>query len=172
MLILKNVRLSFPSLWKTEKFGNEDTNKFAATFILDKKEHAKDIEKIKQLIAEGIRDELKVDSLPGNRTCLKDGDESGRSEYQDAYILKATTKRRPTIIDRDKSPLMEEDGRPYSGCYCHAIIDFWFQNNQFGKRANANLLGIQFYKDGEAFGSGPIDVTDEFDFLDADYDDF
>ena len=165
-IMLKNVRLSFPSLFQTEKFGQEDTGKYAATFILDKNDHAKTIERLKEKVQEGFK-ELKVKSLPAERICLKDGDESGREEYEGAYIIKATTKKRPTVIDRDRTPLADEDGKPYSGCYVNAIINFWHQDNQYGKRVNANLLGVQFVKDGEAFGSGPIDVSDEFEALET-----
>ena len=165
-IMLKNVRLSFPSLFQTEKFGQEDTGKYAATFILDKKDHAKTIERLKEKVQEGFK-ELKVKSLPAARICLKDGDESGREEYEGAYIIKATTKKRPTVIDRDRTPLADEDGKPYSGCYVNAIINFWFQDNQYGKRVNGNLLGVQFANDGEPFGSGPIDVSDDFEMLET-----
>lgn len=163
-IMLKNVRLSFPSLFQTEKFGGEDTGKYAATFILDKEVHKKEIAAIQARIDEGMK-ELKVKSLPDAKVCLKDGDQTGRVEYEGAYIIKATTKKRPTVIDKDKTPLAEEDGKPYSGCYVNAVIDTWCQDNQYGKRINANLLGVQFAKDGEAFGSGYVDVTGEFDTI-------
>ena len=35
-VMLKNVRLSFPSLFATEVYGGEDTGKFAATFLIPK----------------------------------------------------------------------------------------------------------------------------------------
>ncbi|MFA6718366.1 MAG: ssDNA-binding protein [Prevotella sp.] len=166
---LNNVRLSFPSLWSTEKFNQEDTGKYACTFILDKIDHAEKIEEIKSKIAEGIKTEFKGKDVPADKICLKDGDESGRDEYANSYIIKGSTKKRPTIIDRDKTPLLEEDGKPYSGCYVNAIIDLWYQNNNYGKRVNCNLLGVQFYKDGESFGAGPVDVTDDFDSFDDDF---
>lgn len=164
-IMLPNVRLSFPSLWQHESFGGESTGKYAATFILDKTAHAKQIAQIQEGIAEALK-EMKVKALPPDKICLKDGDTTGREEYEGAYIIKASTKKRPTIIDRDKSPLLEEDGKPYSGCYVNAIINLWRQDNSYGKRINAGLLGVQFAKDGEAFGTGPVDVTDEFDSLD------
>lgn len=164
-IMLHNVRLSFPSLWQHEVFGGETTGKYAATFILDKTAHAKQIAQIQEAIAEVLK-ELKVKALPPEKIALKDGDTTGREEYEGAWVIKATTKKRPTVIDRDKTPLVEEDGKPYSGCYVNAIIDLWKQDNSYGRRINANLLGVQFAKDGEAFGSGPIDVTEEFETLD------
>lgn len=158
---IKNVRLSFPSLFRTEKFGEEDTGKYAATFILDKSEHADLIEKIKAAIAKLMKEELKS-KIPADKICLKDGDESARPEYEGAYTIKASTKKRPLVIDRDRSPIAEEDEKIYSGCYVNAIVTLWAQNNQYGKRINAQLDGVQFYRDGEPFGEGGISV-DEFD---------
>lgn len=163
---LNNVRLSFPALFQHETFNGESTGKFGATFILDKKLHADVISEIKRVINKGMADELKVKSLPPDKLCLRDGDVTGRSEYVGAYIFRATTKKRPTVVDRDKTPLVEEDDKPYSGCYVNAIVDLWYQNNAFGKRVNGNLLGVQFYKDGDAFGTGPIDVANKFDDYD------
>jgi hypothetical protein len=83
--------------------------------------------------------------------------------------FKAGTTRRPTIIDRDKTPLVEEDGKPYAGCYVNAVVDLWYSDHpKGGKQVLGNLLGVQFAKDGEPFGSGAVDVDDEFDDLDDD----
>ena len=79
--------------------------------------------------------------------------------------FKSSANKRPIVIDRDKSPLIEEDNKIYAGCYVNAIVDVCVQNNNYGKIVNGNLYGIQFVKDGEAFGSGPTDVGDNFDDL-------
>jgi hypothetical protein len=73
------------------------------------------------------------------------------------------------IIDRDKSPLAEEDNRIYAGCYVNAIFSLWAQNNQYGKRINAQLDGVQFAKDGEPFADGGVSVS-EFDAFGDDMD--
>jgi len=164
-IILKNVRLSFPSLFQPEVYGGESTGKYAATLILNKDPHAKDITVIKKAMSD-IMQEVFKGKIPTDKLALKDGDESGRPEYAGAYTVKASTKKRPTIIDRNKSPLIEDDGKPYSGCYVNAIISLWPQNNAYGKRINANLFGVQFYRDGDAFGSGPVDVSGEFEEYD------
>ena len=46
-VLLKNVRLSFPSLFKTEVYGGEDTGKFAATFLIPKSD-TKTVQSIEQ----------------------------------------------------------------------------------------------------------------------------
>ena len=160
----QNVRLSFPSLFRTAKFGEQDTGKYEATFIFDKVEHADVLADIQAKIDGLMKSELKG-KIAADKICLKDGDLEGRPEYEGKMTLKASTKKRPLVIDRDKSPISEEDNRVYAGCYVNAIVSLWPQNNQYGKRINAQLDGIQFAADGEPFGSGGIDA-DEFDEFD------
>ena len=146
----KNVRLSFPSLFKTAYFGDDDTGKYEATFVFDKVEHAEIIKSIQSQITKLMKEELKT-KLGDDKICLKDGDEIGRPEFEGKMTLKASTKKRPIVIDRDKTPLAEADNKPYAGCYVNMIGSLWPQNNKFGKRVNAQLDGVQFYADGEPF---------------------
>lgn len=168
---LQNVRLSFPSLFRKATFEGTET-KYEATFMLDKEEHADVIKKIKKAIDEGIKENLKGAKVPADKICLKDGDESGRDEYEGHFTLKAANNKRPKVIDRDKSPLAEDDGKPYSGCYVNAVVDFWYQSNAYGKRVNANLLGVQFFKDGEPFESGSVADDDDFEEFEVGDEDF
>ena len=163
------ARLSFPSLFRTATFAEQDTGKYEATFMLDKVEHKDLIEKIKGEINRMMKEDLKT-KLPEDKICLKDGDGTSRDEYQGHYTIKASTKKRPLVIDRNKSPVTEEDNVIYSGVYVNAIISLWAQSNQFGKRINAQLDGVQFARDGEPFGEGGI-AADAFDAFGSDDDD-
>ena len=158
---LSSVRLSFPSLFKRAVFDGQE-GKYQATFILDKKNVATKLvidNVIKQLLTEN-----KIKVQP-HMMAIKDGVETS-PEFNDYWLIKASSNRRPTVIGKDKAPLTEEDNTIYAGCYVNAIITLWVQDNKFGKRINANLMGVQFVKDGEAFGLGNVDVTDECDDLD------
>lgn len=164
---LENVRLSFPSLFKKATFNGEET-KYEATFLIPKS----DI-KTKELIDEKINSVIKEAKIkvPNDKLCIKDGDDIFENNdnyegYKDHWSFKASTNKRPTVLNSDKSLLTEEDNKIYGGCYVNAIVDIWPQNNSYGKRINSNLYGVQFVKDGETFGSGDIDVTEEFDDLD------
>jgi hypothetical protein len=166
---IKNARLSFPSLFQEAVFGGEPTGKYEATFILDKVEHADVIKQLEAQIKE-LQKDLKT-KLGADKICLKDGDEQDRPEFEGKMTIKASTKRRPLVIDRDKSPLTEEDNRVYAGCYVNGIISLWAQNNSYGKRVNAQLDGVQFNQDGEPFGDGAIAV-DAFDAFGDEDDEF
>lgn len=158
---LKNVRLSFPSLFQMGSFGGESTGKYEATFVLDKKEHADVIKQI-QTATDALMKEAFKGKIASDKLCLKDGDELGRDEFVGKMTIKASTKKRPLVIDRDKSPITEDDNIVYAGCYVNSIVTLWAQNNSYGRRINAQLDGVQFYRDGEPFGDSGISV-DAFD---------
>lgn len=169
--VLKNVRLSFPSLFRKAVFNGDET-KYEATFLLDKDAHAAIIEAIEKDTNQRIKSELKGAKVPADRRCLKDGDESSYDGYDGCMSLKASNNKRPLVIDRDKSPLTEDDERMYAGCYVNAQVELWVQNNNYGKRINANLLGVQFFKDGEPFADGAkTSSVDDFDAFDDEDDD-
>lgn len=158
---MQNVRLSFPSLFQMGAFGGESTGKYEATFVLDKKEHAAVIAQIEAESARMQKEDLKA-KISSDKICLKDGNDLGRPEFEGKMTIKASTKKRPLVIDRDKTPITEEDNKVYAGCYVNAIVSLWSQNNQYGKRINAQIDGVQFARDGEPFGDGGTSV-DEFD---------
>lgn len=170
---LENVRLSFPHLFKPKSFGGDDDSKaqsepkFRCAFILDKKKNAKTIESIKKAVAYALKDKY-GDKIPkGFKGCLRDGSEK---EDMDGYgpdvmFVSAGTTKRPVVVDRDRTPLTEDDGKPYAGCYVNASIRVWVQDNKFGKRVNAQLRAVQFAKDGESFGEAPVNADEEFSDL-------
>jgi hypothetical protein len=168
--MIPNVRLSFPSLFHKAVFDGKET-KFEATFLIDKNEQADKIKEIKAAIDAAIKEGLKGAKLPADKLCMKDGDGIEYAGYAGCMSLKASSQKRPIVLNRDKTPLTEEDNKLYAGCYVNAIIELWAQNNQFGKRINANLLGVQFFKDGEPFADGVTASASDFEaFKDEDFD--
>jgi hypothetical protein len=167
---LKSVRLSFPSLFKKAVFDGVET-KFEATFLINKKTQSAMVDQINDTIDKFLVEKFGEGKIPKGikRTCFVDGDDKDYDGYAGHMAFKAGTTRRPTIIDRDNTPLAEDDGKPYAGCFVNAVCDLWYSDHpKGGKQVLGNLLGVQFAKDGEAFGSGSIDVDDEFDDLDDD----
>lgn len=104
-----------------------------------------------------------------DRLALHDGDDKQKyAGFPGNLYLSPSADTRPTVVDRDRSPLTDKDGKIYSGCYVNAKVELWVQDNKWGQRVNATLLGIQFVKDGDAFGAGaPPANPDDFPDLDA-----
>ena len=92
------------------------------------------------------------------------------SGYADMYTFNASGTTRPAARDRDgKTPLVESDGKVYSGVIANLIVDIWPQDNQWGKRVNAAPVGFQFIKHGTPLGGTAVAEDADFEELeDAD----
>ena len=105
-----------------------------------------------------------------DKLALHDGDT--KAQYDGVggnFFISAAAQEsaRPTVIDQFKAPLTERDGKIYAGCYVNVSIDLWTQDNKYGKRINAQLRGIQFFRDGDAFAAGRPADADEFEAVTA-----
>ena len=107
---------------------------------------------------------------PGLQLCIEDGNTKTYDGYKDRIVLRSANKNPPVVIDQGKNELRigangQEPKIPYAGGYVVGIITLWAQDNNFGKRVNANLLAVQWVKDGTPFGPGSVDVETEFEVV-------
>lgn len=163
-ILVKNVRGSYLHLFEPWGMEGDKKKSYSGKFLLDKKTHAAEIKQLGQHIVKLCQDAFKA-KLATDKVFMRDGDDSGKPEQEGSWVISASdSKTRPSVINRDKSPLREEDDVVYSGCYVNVLIRPWVQNSQqWGKRLNANLLAVQFCKDGERFaGTERPDVDDVF----------
>ena len=167
---LADVRLSFPAVFEPVAFDEAATPKYSATFRLGKTEHAKEIKELQKAVATLLA-ENKVKSLGPDKIALKDGSDTGREEDEDFYIIKASSNKRPLVLNKDRTPLTERDGVLYAGCRVNAILSLWFQDHpKYGRRVNASLSGLMFNRDDEPFGSLGASVDDFAEFASEDED--
>lgn len=166
---LKNVRLAFPDIWTPVAFEEGQEKKYGATFLIQKNDaQIKAIQKaINEVAVAQWKEKAKtvLGSLTGNanKICFVDGETKAYDGFSECMALSAKNKRRPLIVDRNKEPLIEDDGKPYSGCYVNASLEIWAQENKWGKGIRATLRGIQFLRDGDQFGGGSVANQDEFE---------
>lgn len=171
ILKLNDVRLSFPVLFEAKSFEEGGKKEFSGSFLIPKTNTAL-LGEIKAAMlkvatgkwgakAEGILTTLFRD----DRLCLHDGDRKDYDGYEGHFFLRASNQVRPLLIDRSRNPVTEADGKIYAGCYVNVTVSLWAQDNKFGKRINANLRGVQFFRDGEAFSGGVSAQPDEFEAL-------
>lgn len=164
---LMRVRMIFPDIFRKGSFNGQET-KYSATFLIPK-EDQKTYKQIMDAI-DVTKNEYKDPKIkvPNSRLFIMDGDEmeSEYTTFENHWVVRASNTNRPTALDRDKSPLQEEDDKVYSGVYVNAIIAPWIQDNNYGKRINASLLGIQFVEHGEPLGGSTVASDDDFDDLD------
>lgn len=166
---LNNVRLAFPVIWEAKAVQDGDKPSFSAAFLMPPEHPAV------ALIEKGIEVLAKeewADKAPtilkqmkaNGRICLQDGDlKSQYAGYEGHLFINARSATRPLVVDQQKRILAASDGIPYAGCYVNASIELWAQANKYGQRINASLGGIQFLRDGDAFGGGRSASIDDFD---------
>lgn len=183
---LKTARLSFPDLFEAKQFEGQGAFSYRAAFLqpedqpvylqqADKSWKATTMAKVIEAVAaEAWKAKAGAISktLEGNsqKICWYDGALKDYDGYEGNYVLSASRgqdKGRPLVLDTDKSPLTEKDGKPYAGCYVNATVEVWAQDNKYGKGIRATLRGVQFVKDGDAFSAGTPVSDDEFEEIDA-----
>lgn len=114
-----------------------------------------------------------------DRVCFREG-ETFTSEdtgevyegYEGMYALVTNNQTPPTIVNRDRTPLKKDDGVIYSGCYCVVVVRFYAVTGQEkgGNGIFCTLEGVQFLRNGEAFGAAALNAEEAFDDL-SDLDD-
>ena len=177
VLQLKDVRLSFPAVFKPQAYGDGNPA-YGAKLIVDPK--SANVEAIRKLIeaeakakwgdkAKDILEKIRGDK----RTAWVEG--PYRNSDGDVYdgfggnffLSTRNEKLRPTALDRSKQPVTEADNVIYGGCYVNASVDIYaFDSPKWGRRINATLRGVQFNRDGDAFGGSSAASADEFEALD------
>ncbi len=101
----------------------------------------------------------------GNKRVNKAGDVY--DGYEDRTYVAAKSPTRPLVVNTDRSPITEEDGVIYSGCYVNAIIELYANTQPTKKGVFAALKGVQFLRDGDAFGGSAPARADEFDAVEG-----
>jgi len=166
---LSNVRLAFPVLFEAKTVNGEGKPAFSASFLLDPSDTQAKVlnQAIEQVAKEkwGAKADVILKQMRAqDKTALHDGDlKANYDGFPGNLYVSARSATRPLVIDADKTPLAEADGKPYAGCYVNASIELWAQDNNYGKRINASLRGVQFFRDGDAFAGGGVASDDEFD---------
>lgn len=174
IIILKNVRLSFPDLHKPGKPLNDgDTPKYGAQFIFDADSAAaKDAKDALTAAAKECFGEnwaAIVGAMEKSKKCLRKGDDNltkdgaVRDGYAGKLYLVARNKAKPLLIGgrRDASGnfpvLTEESGKPYGGCFVNVKVDVKAMKakDRIPNQIYASLLTVQFVSDGDAFGAAP-----------------
>lgn len=171
---IDNVRASYPHLAQAWAKNEKDRKKFSITALAPKETH----EEAKKLLVEEINKLLtssKIGKLASEHKFVRDGNDSGKDENEDHWIIKASENegRRPAVRDQ-KARLVEIDDIEeliFPGCWVNVMLRPWAQNNEHGKKINANLIAVQYVKKGERFGEAPIDDEDAWDELEGDDDD-
>ncbi len=160
-ILVKDVILSYPHLFAPYGKGTE-TKKYSAKFLLPKATHKADIVQLNGILAAAALARWKA-KLPMGNLCLKDGTLVAKNDGDENYfILAASEQTRPGVVNSDKTPIpaSESDDKMYPGAVVNVLIRLWEQDNEWGKKINANLLAVQYVRKGERLAAARTVDTD------------
>lgn len=165
MIKIENVRFSFPHLDKPYAGKNADEKskpKYGIVSMLSKVTHKEAKAAIDERISEILK-EAKLTKMPSKDKFCRDGEDEKEAVYSGHWIVSAREERKPAVRNR-KAELITEPREIADliegGYWGSVLIRPWFQNNDYGQKINAGLVGVQHLRDDETFGEGRIDDTD------------
>lgn len=181
---VNNVRLAFPKLFEPKAVGTGQDKYYAAAFPIEPgSANQKALDDALVAVANekwgakgptilaAIREK---GDLGFQHKPLRDKNGEVYDGFQDMFALNASLnakKGKPGVFDKFADPATGKaraitdpnEGKPYAGCYVNVTIDLWAQDNQFGRKINAQLVAVQFWNDGDAFAGGGRPSADDFD---------
>lgn len=179
-LRLKNVRISFPALDEPATFGDGDPA-YQAKFIIEP--DSAEVKMLDDAIVAVAKDQWKdkADSVlallkEDKKLCFLHGPYRNKSGepylgFEGKFSLSTRAKNQPTVFDQFGNEIKDKrdiKAKIYSGCYVHAKVNVWAQDNQYGRRVNASIDGVMFAKEGTAFGGSTPATAADFKDLAAD----
>lgn len=158
-VVTGKVRFCYANVFEPTSMNEGDTPKYNVCILIPKSD-TKTLEKINKAIeAAKQAGKAKIADKSGKipstlKTPLRDGDEErGDDEaFEGHYFINANSTRKPSIVDRDLAPIMDNE-EFYSGCYGRASINFYAYNVN-SKGIAAGLNNLQKLEDGECLAGG------------------
>lgn len=167
---LPQVRLSFPQLFEPKAFNEGQVAKYSAAFLIDPNTDlgANTIADIEAEMKRVAEEKWGVGKIPRSvKYCLHDGNEKDYNGYEDMmYVSAGNTKKPAVLIKKEGINVEADESEILAGYYVNATLSFWAQDNGFGRKINANLRMVQFYRKGDTFGAGAIDGDKEAEGFD------
>ena len=165
-VVTGKVRFCYANVFEPTSMNEGDIPKYNVCILIPKSD-TKTLEKINKAIeAAKQAGKAKIADKSGKipstlKTPLRDGDEERGDDpaFEDCFFINANSTRKPSIVDRNLSPIMDRD-EFYSGCYGRASINFYAYNVN-SKGIAAGLNNLQKLEDGEPLAGGS---TAEEDF--------
>lgn len=174
VVLLENVRLSFPALFEP-KAGDEPGSKpkYGATFLLHKVKNQKSIKALEAAV-ETVK--KTADVLKGKKIAkapIRDGSEKDQLDgYTDEVMfISARNHNRVGVVNRKCVSVTAQDVKevPYAGCFVNATVEcYGYTHPKSGAGVTWSLRNVQFVGDGDPFGAKATPPENDFKPLDDD----
>ena len=187
IVLLSNVRLSFPHLIEPQRNTNEQTGQvrisYNAEFIMEpgssgfKAFMTRYAEMAAAKWNEHATQVMQMVQQDRKLRCFGEGKEKINKKtfeiyngYENMVYITSGRDSQPQIIQDDGSPIDPANAmayqqitrKMYAGCRVNAAIKPWLQDNKHGRGVRCELIALQFASDDTAFGAGEIDASAMF----------
>lgn len=180
VVMLTNVRLSFPTLVEAQASIENGKKNFSSNFLIDPSTtHGQGlIARVKKAIAAAEMSEFgetgKVKTIDDTkRICFRPGEKFKNADgdvysgYEGMVGLTAKSKKRPILFDRHKRDVEIDDIEDVfvGGFYVDAKVRIYCtsKKDQGGRGLFASILAIRSRQEGEPFGAVNNTSADEFE---------
>lgn len=175
-ITLKRVRLAFVKVNKPEEYKKGEGNPRYSVTILTEPD-SPNVKLVTGAIraaaaekwadkAETMLKQLKAQA----RLCIYDGDTRDYAGFEGMKAINAScgADMPPTLVTPGRKRLDNEtQSTIYSGCWANVIINVWAMDNDWGRRVNAELKGIQFLEDDVRLGGATVASIDDFEEIEG-----
>lgn len=185
LILLSNVRLSFPHLAEPQKQTTPKGERISynCEFILTPNNpgwvafHQAVGKMALDKWGANAQNVINMCQQDRKQRCYGQGEEKINSKtfapydgYPGHYYISAGSPRQPQIIDPSGKQVPPENTmavqqmarKLYGGCYVNAAVKPWLQENEHGRAIRCDLVAVQFFADGDAFGEGNVDASGMF----------
>lgn len=167
-------RVSFPEVFEARSFQGSDP-KYSIQMLFPK-----DTTDMNELISEVKRlaqEKWGKKKPKGFTNPIKDGDTLTDSDDEEIestkgyWVVRASSKRKPGIVDKDKNLITAEEADEfYPGCWARATLNGFTYDTKGNKGVSFGLNNLQKLKDDEPFGGRTSPENDFDDDIDEDDD--
>lgn len=182
-IMLKDVRIAFPAVAEKQSIGDGEPAYGAKFIIVPNSPIVKVLDEGMLAVANAmdkwkpnnvqifnkLKDDKKVSFIHAPYVNKNGVPYLGFENMFSLGSRNASTQ--PSVFDKFGVQVTEKEAIKaliYSGCYVNAKIQLWAQDNTYGRRINASLLGVMFARDGEAFGGSAPAKAEDFAGMAAD----
>jgi hypothetical protein len=187
VILLSNVRLSFPHFVEPQRKVSPETGKervsYSADFIMpaDHPGYAQFMKRVNEMALEKWKQHaaqvMQMIGADRKLRCFGDGNQKVNSKtfqpydgYQGMVFITAGRDTPPQIIQADGSPIDPQNTmayqaltrKMYGGCRVNVALKPWLQENKHGRGVRCDLVAVQFAGDDQPFGEGAVDVSGMF----------
>lgn len=174
-IILKNVRLAFFNGYEPGNYEGKLT--YGAQLIIRPDDpQIAELDAACDAVAKAKWNErapaIMQDLRAKDRVCFrhgpkKNGEGVPYDGFEGMYHCSTSCKveQPPLLLKANKEISTPRDGDLYGGCYAAVKLELWAQDNQYGKRINAQCKVFQKRADGDAFTGGTPPTADGMEDL-------